>query len=121
MGIAVDASGSAYVTGESAGGFPGTTPFPGGTVVSQNVFVAKLNPTGSELVYSKYLAGGTGAAIAVDGAGNAFVTGTESSGHLPVVGAFQPAHAGASDLFVAKVNAEGSALVYASYLGGIGT
>lgn len=91
FGIAVDSQGSAYVTGNTtsnafpttAGSFRTTTTFGG-------AFVTKLDPTGSSLVYSTYLSdstGGstTGQAIAVDAAGNAYVTGFTTSGDFPVV------------------------------------
>ena len=89
--------------------------------------MAKVNAAGSALVYAGFLGGGgsdTGSGIAVDGSGNAYVTGqTESlSGTFPeTAGVFQAQHAGGiSDAYVAKVNATGSALVYAGFLGGLG-
>jgi len=126
--IAVDASGNAYITGETvsvdyptiAGSFD--TSFHGGSVFG-DAFVTKLNPTGSALVYSTYL-GGTGEdqglGIVVDASGNAYVTGRTSSTNFPVTaGAFELAYAGgADDAFVTKVNPAGSGLVYSTYLGG---
>jgi hypothetical protein len=84
--------------------------------------VTKLAPSGASLAYSTYL-GGTGAeggaGIVVDGDGNAYVSGATSSTDLPLVRALQPASGGGfTDAFVAKVNAAGSALVFATYLGG---
>ncbi|HEV8306236.1 MAG TPA: SBBP repeat-containing protein, partial [Methylomirabilota bacterium] len=127
FGIAVDAAGSAYVTGWTASAsFPTTagaldTTFNGG---SADAFVTKLNSTGSALVYSTYL-GGSGEdksqAIAVDAAGNAYVTGwTDSSDFPTTAGAFQTALGGGRDAFVAKLNPSGSGLVYSTYLGGSG-
>jgi hypothetical protein len=125
-GIAVDAAGNAYVTGQtSSSDFP-TTPgafqavFGGGF----DAFVTKLNPTGSGVVYSTYLGGGydeRGNAIAVDAAGNAHVTGNTNSSNFPTTpGAFQTAFAspGYEDAFLTKLNPTGSALVYSTYLGG---
>jgi Bacterial Ig-like domain (group 3)/Beta-propeller repeat len=128
-GIAVDSAGDAYVTGYTASSdFPTMNPFQpakGGEVA---VFVSKLNPTGSALVYSTYLGGSLGdqgSGIAVDSAGNAYVTGVTYSTDFPVTpGAFQAVCNGGSncatygDAFVAKINPEGSALAYSTYLGG---
>ncbi len=90
--------------------------------------MTKLNPTGTALVYSTYLGGkdyDSGAGIAVDGAGNAYTTGRTSSTDFPVSpafpnppGAFQKSNGGSEDVFVAKLNPLGSALVYSTYLGG---
>src|SRR2546427_769359 len=128
-GIAVDSLGQAYVTGRtSSANFPTTAgafqpSFPGGFFAA---FVTKLNPTGAALVYSTYL-GGTGGeqgfSIAVDAAGNAYVTGNTFSTNFPTTaGAFQPRFGGGdNDAFVTKLNtlASGSAsLVYSTYLGG---
>jgi hypothetical protein len=84
-------------------------------------FLAKLNPTGTALVYSTYLGdtgvnGGTG--IAADAAGAAYVTGgTEAAGFPITSGAFQPVLRGDSDAIVMKLNPTGSGLVYSTYLG----
>jgi hypothetical protein len=140
--IALDAAGSAYVTGHTwSSNFPitaeafqrthgvGFVP-PCEGCVDTDGFVAKLDPTGSALVYSTYLGGNhndESLGIAVDGAGNAYVTGYTQSNNFPTTaGAFQPDFGGvddppccmASDAFVAKLNSTGSALVYATYLGG---
>ena len=87
--------------------------------------MTKLNPEGSELVYSTYLGGSSnheaGLGIAVDAGGNAYVTGGTSSIDFPTTtGAFQTTYAGAADGFVTKVNPDGSGLVYSTYLGGSG-
>src|SRR5437762_855403 len=125
--IAVDASGNACVTG-----YTGSTNFPttagafqttiGG--LNQNAFVTKINPSGAALVYSTYLGGSgedIGYGIAVDGSGNAYVTGEAGSTNFPsTAGAFQTAIGGYSDAFVSKLNPGGSALVYSTYLGGSG-
>ena len=87
--------------------------------------MTKLNPTGTALVYSTYL-GGTGedygSGIAVDTAGNAYVTGTTYSTDFPTTaGAFQTTFGGGNaDAFVTKLNPTGTALVYSTYLGGTG-
>jgi len=111
FGITVDAGGNAYVTGSTGPGFPTTpgafqTAFRGST---DDAFVSKLNAAGSALLYSTYLGGSTlgdsGAAIAVDGAGNAYVTGGTNSSHFPTTpGAFQTTPGGRGDAFISKFN-----------------
>jgi hypothetical protein len=118
--IAVDAAGNAYVAGAASPGFP-TTPGAFDTTGGP-VFVTKLNPTGTALVYSTYLGGtavGRGMAIAIDADGNAYVTGSATSNFPTTAGAFQPIFGGGlSDTFVTKLDPSGSALVYSTYLGG---
>ncbi|MGZ8842141.1 MAG: DUF7948 domain-containing protein [Pyrinomonadaceae bacterium] len=117
--IAVDSLGSAYVTGRTAANdFPTTagalqTNYGGG-----DAFVAKLNPAGTALVYSTYLNGASGNDIAVDSAGNAYVTGEAGPTNFPTTpGAFQTSPMG-YDAFVTKLNPAGSALVYSARFGG---
>ena len=124
-GIAVDSSGSAYVTGTThSANFPtaSTTPLQAKLGGVSNAFVTKFNASGTALVYSTYLGGaGTdqGSAIAVDASGNVYVTGTTTSANFPTTsGAFQTKYGGNSDAFVAKLSADGSKLVYSTYLGG---
>jgi hypothetical protein len=85
--------------------------------------VTKLNATGTALVYSTYIGGSygdVGYGIAVDGSGNAYVTGYTSSTDYDVTpGAFQTTNGGGlGDVFVTKLNATGTALVYSTYIGG---
>lgn len=131
-GIAVDKSGDAFIVGTTfSGNFPITagvfqTKCGGGSCAGGDVFVTELNPTGSGLVYSTYLAGsGTnqGDAIVLDSSGNAYVTGYTKGSNFPVTaGVFQPKCSSCSktfvDAFVTKINSTGTALVYSSYLGG---
>ena len=142
-GIAVDGSGNAYVTGDAYANFPVTTgAFQTVTNASQtgcipNAFITKLNATGSALIYSTYLGGSGyyipgdgedgslpgdyGAGIVVDGAGDAYVTGTTWSSNFPVTpGAAQTQHPSNqySNAFVAKLNPTGTGLIYSSYIGG---
>jgi hypothetical protein len=127
-GIAVDTAGSAYVVGATTSpNFPvtGGAFQPGFKEGGVDVFVAKVNPAGTGLVYATYLGGRgfeMGNGIAVDRLGNAYVTGLTSSGDdFPLVAPFQPTFGGgAEDAFVAKLNPSGSALVYSTYLGGGG-
>ena len=128
--IVVDGAGSAYVTGYTRPtNFP-STEFPTTAGAHQptnagefDAFVTKLDASGSMLVYSTYLGGSdteTGQDIAVDGTGNAYVTGITDSTDFPTTaGAVQSTHAGGvNDVFVTKLNATGSGLVYSTYLGG---
>src|SRR6266852_5342013 len=122
--IAVDSSGNAYVTGfTSSINFPTKNPLQPALGGSSDAFVAKLDPTGSALVYSTFL-GGTmddvGNGIAVDSSGNAYATGNTLSTNFPTKNPLQPASGGARDAFVAKLNAAGSVLVYSTYVGGSG-
>jgi len=132
LGIAVDDDGSAYVAGTTTSlNFP-TTPaiFQPANAGSQDVFVTKLNRSGTELIYSTYLGGSGNEAtvsavgLAVDKNGNAYVTGNTTSSDFPTTpGAFQSAFAGGPsdtplDTFVTKLNHTGTALIYSTYLGG---
>jgi len=124
-GIAVDSAGNAYVTGvTSSANFPTATPLQGANAGYSDAFVAKLNPTGSALVYSTYLGGSgqdSGDGIAVDSSGNAYLTGHTNSPNFPTVSPLQPSYGGGGwDAFVTKLNPAGSALVYSTYLGGSG-
>ena len=120
--IALDSSGNAYLTGESRGTFPIVGGFqPSSGLGFTDAFVAKLNPTGSALVYSSYLGGGNideGRGIAVDSAGNAYVTGNTVSTNFPTVNPIQPATSPGGKSFVVKVNPAGSALVFSTAYGG---
>jgi hypothetical protein len=125
-GIAVDSDGNAYVTGgTSSPDFP-TTPgaFQSTLNGTYNAFVTKLTADGSALLYSTFLGGSKndGAyGIAVDGGGNAYVTGYTRSTDFPTTqGAFDTTHNGGDDVFVTKLNADGSALDYSTFLGHYG-
>ena len=123
-GIAVDSAGDAYVTGYTySPDFPtvhALQPTFGGDV---DAFVAKLTADGSALVYLTYLGGSGedyGNSIAVDSAGDAYVTGYTYSPDFPTVHALQPTFGGDVDAFVAKLRSDGSALDFSTYLGGSG-
>jgi len=118
--IAVDATGAAYVTGKTdTRDFP-TTVGALDTTSGCCGFVTKLNSTGSVLVYSTFLKGAAGFGIAVDTVGSAYITGDSFGGFPTTPGAFQPSAAGGDDAFVAKLNADGTGLIYSSYLAGSG-
>src|SRR3972149_5669086 len=125
--IAIDAAGSAHVTGVTdSADFPVT---PGAFDTSYNggyfgdAFVAKLDPVGGSLLYSPYVGGGgdeAGHSIALDATGDAYVTGWTSSADFPVApGAFDATLDGQYDSFVTKLATGGAFLLYSTYLGGV--
>jgi hypothetical protein len=123
--IKVDSTGNAYVTGQTrATNFPTVNPIQGtfgGGTPDGDAFVSKLNAAGTALVYSTYLGGNDndiGFKIALDSLGNAHVTGVTHSANFPTANALQSTLKGASDAFVTKLNAAGTALTYSTYLGG---
>ncbi|HWT03472.1 MAG TPA: Ig-like domain-containing protein [Pyrinomonadaceae bacterium] len=130
--IAIDAAGNSYITGGATntvvGGVP-TSLYPVTPGAHQTAnggadsFVTKLNPLGSALVYSTFLGGGPQSdrayGIAVDPSGNAYVTGQTQNAAFPVTpGAFDVTYNGGEDAFVAKFSADGSDVLYATFLGG---
>jgi hypothetical protein len=136
-GVAVDKEGCVYIAGNTTqADFP-TTPgafsrtFHGpADQFHGDAFVVKLNPEGNKVIYSTFL-GGKGmdicGKIAVDAEGNAYILGSTSSRDFPVTaGAFDTTFNGGSgdgrdDIFVAKLNTEGSNLIYCTYIGGSAT
>lgn len=117
--IAIDGAGEACIVGQTASAGLATagaynTTYLGGP----QVFVAKIDAAGSSLIYATYLNGGIGLGIAVDSTGNAYVTGRTSSNGWATDGAFDTELSGSADAFVVKLNALGSELLYAAYLGG---
>ena len=132
--IAVDGSGSTYITGRTdSTNFPTAPQFLPIQATNQggfDAFVTKLDPSGSALIYSTYLGGNPafpaandgGTGIAVDGSGNAYVVGsTDSAAFVSSPGAVQTIYGGGiNDLFILTINPDGTALGYATYLGGSG-
>jgi hypothetical protein len=140
FGIAIDRTGSAYITGGTNSlNFPTTrgafqTTFAGNFGYTDiniigDAFVTKLTPRGSTLAYSTYLGGersDQGFRIAVDMAGNAYVTGMTFSAYFPTANAIQNEGGstdpddffGITDAFVTRLNANGSVLLFSTYLGG---
>jgi hypothetical protein len=125
-GIALDKRGSAYVTGETASaGFP-TTPgaYDPGYNANTDVFVTKLDRSGSKIVYSTFIGGSafdSGHEIAVDKRGGAYITGFTGSLDYPTTpGSFDTSHNGGGEAFVTKLSPSGSALEYSTFLGGEG-
>jgi len=150
-GLAIDSAGNAYIAGYTSdtdfpvtsGAFQTTNKADTNTATSSdavnNGFIAKLNPTGSALVFSTYLGGTTGPwggdhiyALQLDSSDNVYVTGGAMSADFPVTAnAYQPTNHGAthccdyttytSDGFLTELNAAGNALLYSTYIGGSGT
>jgi uncharacterized protein (TIGR03437 family) len=120
MNMVVDSAGNAYFTASAGSGFPVTSSAIG---TKGGIAVGKLDPTGQNLVYATYL-GGSGndspGAIAIDAAGDAYLTGSTNSADFPTTkGVLQPALApGSASAFVAKLNPSGNGLIYSTYLGG---
>jgi hypothetical protein len=125
-GIALDSSADAYIVGStSSANFPTTAsvfqPTFGGNT---DAFVAKLDPSGTTLLYSSFLGGSDvdyGLAIAVDLYGNMFVTGSTQSTDFPTVNPIQSGNNGGGDAFVAEIDPslpQNQQLVYSTYLGG---
>jgi len=123
-GIALDSAGKAYITGVTT-----STDFPinSGTVQpakanGTDLFVTKLNATGTAVDYSTYIGGNgseEGLSIAIDLAGRAYVTGFTNSTDFPVTsGSFQSVPGGGGDAFVVKLNTLGTSFGYSTYLGG---
>jgi len=125
-GIAVDAAGCAYVTGDTVShDFPIQNPYQPAYAGSHDAFVTKLSATGNSLIYSTYLGsngGELGNEIAVDATGCAYITGETWSGDFPTLNAYQWTKAGPEyqycDAFVTKLSALGNSLIYSTYLGG---
>jgi hypothetical protein len=121
--IAVDGSGSAYVTGMTySRDFPTVNPYDGNYNRRGDVFVTKFTPTGNSLTYSTYLGGRSwerGYDITVDGSGSAYVTGWTNSDDFPTFNPYDGSFNGDEDAFVAKLSPAGNSLTYSTYLGGV--
>ena len=121
--IAVDNSGSVYLTGGASADFPVTegaysTSYSGGT---SDAFVTKLSADGKNVIFSTFLGGpeaDRGYGIALDGSSNVYVVGSTGSGFPTSSGSADETFNGKSDLFIAKLNQNGSEVIYSTYLGG---
>ena len=129
-GVVTDSSGNAYVTGSTTSlNFPIANPYQVNNAGGMDAFVSKINSTGTLLVYSTYIGGSgdeVGNGIAVDTAGNVYITGTTTSTNYPTISPtilpIQTANGGplgTTDAFVTKFNVFGSSLIFSTYLGGI--
>jgi hypothetical protein len=132
-GVAVDASGNVYVTGWTENSdFPTTSGAydetgncsPPPAPITTDVFITKVNSGGGSLAYSTYVGGSddeVARAIAIDGAGKAYVTGSCDSGFPTTGGAYDTSHnGGTADTFVLQLSGDGSSLLYSTFLGGSG-
>jgi uncharacterized repeat protein (TIGR01451 family) len=130
--LAVDSSGNAYITGYTQSpNLPrsSSSPFQGGLNGPGDAFVAKINAAGTALIYTTYLGGSgndQGAGIAVDSAGDIYISGETTSTDFPIVG-IGPSNGlsttyqgGNTDGFVSVLNSSGNFLVFSGYLGGSG-
>jgi hypothetical protein len=122
-GITVDLSDNILVTGTAgAADFPTTQEAADTSFANGEAFVARLNSSGSTLMYSTYLGGGeddNGRDVVTDQSGNAYVTGYSNSLDFPTTsGAYDTTHNGDYDVFVVKLNVSGSTLLNSTYLGG---
>jgi hypothetical protein len=123
-GIAVDTAGNVYVAG-----YTDSTDFPlaalGTLPAGQtHVFVAKLDPTGSTLIYADYIGGNSqdyGYALVLDSADDVYVTGSTASSDFPLVNPYQGTYPGSFNGFLTEVSADGSSILYSTYLGGNGS
>lgn len=125
--IAVDRQGNVYVAGTTSAVLSSTNTFPvtpGAAFTDpgreRSGFITKLNPSGSQLVYSTFVPGTSISALALDADGNAYVAGSGSLLSPVTAGAFQGSPNYQFPGFIAKLNASGSAVVYGTYLSGSG-
>jgi uncharacterized repeat protein (TIGR01451 family) len=122
-GVALDAANNIYVAGQtSSTDFPVLNPAQAVKGGSFDAFIARISSSGAK-IYATYL-GGTGddraTGVAVNAAGNAYVTGFTGSTNFPTAIPLQLSNGGGTDAFVAKLNAAGDGLLYSTYLGGSG-
>jgi hypothetical protein len=124
-GMAIQVSGTSryavIVGGTTSTNFPTQVPYQGTADATMSAFVTKFNPTGSGFVFSTYL-GGNGwdraASVGLDSSNQPHVVGETCSTNFPRLNALQSVYGGNCDMFVTKLNATGSALVYSTYVGG---
>jgi Beta-propeller repeat len=126
-GVAVGASGNVYVAGQtSSANFPTASPLQSSLAGKQDGFVAEINAAGTALLYSTYLGGHETSvedlyAIAVDGAGDAYVTGETTAADYPTVNALPSSSSFKGDAaMVTEIAAGGRSLIYSTFLGGVG-
>ncbi len=120
--IALDTSNNVYITGyTSSSNFPLKNAYQPSKALATDIFITKLDSTGSNLVYSTFLGGGSedeAWGIKVDSSGNVYITGKTDSNDFPVLGAYKSSIGGSYDAFVTKLSSGGNSLVYSTYIGG---
>jgi hypothetical protein len=122
-GIAVDGTGSVYIAGYTNSSTFLLTAFGAPSANANHVFVAKLDSTGSSLVYADYIGGNGndyGIGLALDNGNNVYVTGSTTSSDFPMVKPYQAIEPGSYSGFLSKISTDGSSLSYSTYLGGDG-
>jgi beta-propeller repeat-containing protein len=123
--IAVDASGSAYICGNtSSSDFPTVSAFQSAGNGGSDAFITKFTTSGSGLLYSTYLGGASddyGYSIVVDSDGSAYLCGSTASSDFPTANPYQGSNAGGMDIFVSKLTSTGGDLDYSTYAGGSGS
>ena len=121
--LARDRDGNLYLTGAAFPSLPTVNALQSSHRGFRDAFVAKLDPTGTTLLYSTYLGGSLddfGRDIAVDESGQAYLVGISSSADFPTANPIQQQNAGSYDVFVAMLSPSGASLKYSTYLGGSG-
>ena len=120
--VAVAKDGSAYLTGYTRSAtFPTLSPLQSASGGHEDAFIARMKADGSALLFSSYLGGSHGdygQSLAIDGAGDAHIAGYTHSTDFPTLSPLQSANGGHQDAFITKMKADGSALLYSTYLGG---
>lgn len=121
--VAVNAAGEVYVTGDTMSlDFPIINPMQEIFAGNRDIFVKKISSDGTALLYSTYLGGSDWdwtPSIAVDNEGAVYITGSTESVDFPTMNPYQGNNAGrGADIFVTKINASGTDLIYSTYLGG---
>ena len=117
--IAVDSSNRAVVAGITCSpDFPATDGHTPPSAGLCSAFVTKFDFTGSRLIFSSFVESASGGGLALDSAGNVYITGQASSSFPTTPGAFQRTFGGDNDAFVTKLSASGSTLIYSTFLGG---
>ncbi len=123
-GVAVDSTGNAYVAGRTDSTDLALTTIGSPASGNDHAFVAKIDATGSQLIYADYIGGSSeddGYAIALDSSNNVYITGSTASPDFPMVHPFQQTYPGGFNAFLAKLSSDGSSLLYSTYFGGNGS
>jgi Beta-propeller repeat/Abnormal spindle-like microcephaly-assoc'd, ASPM-SPD-2-Hydin len=123
-GIAVDTSGNVYVSGTTNSSDLPTPTIGTPPLSNSDAYIAKLDATGSHLIYMDYLGGSNeddAFSLALDASNNVYVSGGTASGDFPMMNPFQGTYPGAFNAFLSKISSDGSSLLYSTYLGGNGS